>query len=58
VVPDVFEGARTHYDDRAIAAVITSIALINTWNWLTFATRQVAGEWAKSAEAERARSAA
>jgi hypothetical protein len=43
-VADVFEGARTHYDERAIAALITSIALINTWNRLTFATRQVAGE--------------
>ena len=54
----MFEEARTHYDERALAALITSIALINTWNRLTVATRQVAGEWAKSAEAERVRSAA
>lgn len=51
-VPDaVWEAATRHYDERALAALITSIALINTWNRLNVATRQVAGEWVKSAEA-------
>jgi AhpD family alkylhydroperoxidase len=53
-VPDaVWEEASRHYDERALASLITSIALINTWNRLNIATRQVAGEWAKSAEAAR-----
>jgi AhpD family alkylhydroperoxidase len=57
-VPDsVWEEASRHYDERSLAALITSIALINTWNRLNVATRQVAGEWAKSAEAEKVRSA-
>lgn len=57
-VPDaVWDDFRQHYDERASAALITSIALINAWNRLNVATRQVAGEWAKSAEAEKVRSA-
>src|SRR5579863_3393860 len=55
-VPDVvWEEASRHYDERALAALITSIALINTWNRLNVATRQVAGEWVKSAEAGKGR---
>ncbi len=55
-VPDeIWEESTRHYDERALAALITSIALINTWNRLNIATRQVAGEWAKSAEAEKVR---
>jgi AhpD family alkylhydroperoxidase len=56
-VPDaVWEEAKQHYDERALAALITSIALINTWNRLNVATRQIAGEWVR-AEAENVRSA-
>ena len=51
VPDDVWEEAARHFDERALAALITSIALINTWNRLNVATRQVAGEWAKSPEA-------
>jgi len=51
-VPDeIWEEATQHYDEPALAALILSIALINVWNRLNVATRQVAGEWAKSAEA-------
>jgi len=51
-VPDeIWEEATRHYDEPALAALILSIALINVWNRLNVATRQVAGEWAKSAEA-------
>jgi AhpD family alkylhydroperoxidase len=57
-VPDaVWDEFSRHYDEQASAALIASIALINTWNRLNVATRQVAGEWVKSAEAEKVRSA-
>ncbi len=51
-VPDeIWEEVTRHYDEPALAALIISIALINVWNRLNVTTRQVAGEWAKSAEA-------
>src|SRR5438132_5602353 len=51
-VPDeIWDEAARHYDDPALAGLILSIALINVWNRLNVSTRQVAGEWAKSAEA-------
>jgi len=51
-VPDeIWDEAARHYDEEALAALIVSIALINVWNRLNVATRQVAGDWAKSAEA-------
>jgi AhpD family alkylhydroperoxidase len=50
-VPDeVWDETVRHYDEPARAALILSIALINVWNRLNIATRQVAGDWAKSAE--------
>ena|SRR5487761_57373 len=53
-VPDkIWEEAARHYDEPALAALIISIALINVWNRLNVTTRQVAGEWAKSAEARK-----
>lgn len=46
-VPDaIFDEAARYYKQPALAALIISIALINTWNRLNVATRQVAGEWA------------
>ena len=52
-IPDaVWEEAARHYDERALAALLLAIALINVWNRLNLATRQVAGVWAKSAEAQ------
>jgi AhpD family alkylhydroperoxidase len=52
-VPDhIWNEAARHYDERALAALILSITLINVWNRLNVATRQVAGEWLKSAEAQ------
>jgi alkylhydroperoxidase family enzyme len=51
-VPDeIWREATRHYDEPALAALILSIAVINVWNRLNVATRQVAGEWAKPAEA-------
>lgn len=52
-VPDaVWDEAAQHYDERALAGLILSIAVINVWNRLNVTTRQVAGEWTKSAEAK------
>src|SRR5262249_59646575 len=51
VPDDIWGEAARHYDEKELAALILSIALINVWNRLNVVTRQVAGEWAKSAEA-------
>ena len=51
-VPDeIWNEAARHYDEPALATLILAIALINVWNRLNVTTRQVAGEWMKSAEA-------
>ena len=43
-VPDaVWDEAARHYDERALAALLLSIAQINVWNRLNAATRQIAG---------------
>jgi AhpD family alkylhydroperoxidase len=52
VTDEIWEEAARHYDERALAALIIAIATINVWNRLNVATRQVAGEWVKSAEAQ------
>jgi AhpD family alkylhydroperoxidase len=52
-VPDsIWDEAARHYDERALAGLILAISLINVWNRLNVSTRQVAGEWVKSAEAQ------
>lgn len=51
-VPDgIWNEAAVHFDEQALAALILNIAMINVWNRLNVTTRQVAGEWMKSAEA-------
>lgn len=53
-VPDsVWNEATRYYDEPALAALLLYIALTNVWNRLNVATRQVAGEWAKSREARQ-----
>ncbi|MGH9405316.1 MAG: carboxymuconolactone decarboxylase family protein [Terriglobia bacterium] len=53
-VPDeIWNEAAHHYDERQLAALLLRIALINVWNRLNVPTRQVAGEWTKSAEARK-----
>ncbi len=43
-VPDaIWDEAARHYDKRALASLLVSIATINAWNRLNVATRQVAG---------------
>ena len=52
-VPDqIWNDASHHYDERALAELILSIALTNVWNRLNVSTKQVAGEWLKSADAQ------
>ena len=53
-VPDeIWEEAKRHYDERGLGALLLAISAINVWNRLNVATRQVAGEWMKSAEARK-----
>lgn len=45
-VPDeIWDEAARHYDERALAALILSIATTNVYNRLNVTTRQVAGAW-------------
>jgi AhpD family alkylhydroperoxidase len=53
VPDDIWDEAAQNYDEQALAALLLAIAAINLWNPLNVATRQVAGEWAKSAEAQK-----
>jgi AhpD family alkylhydroperoxidase len=51
-VPDaLWNEAARHYDERGLASLLLTISSINVWNRLNVATRQVAGEWMKSADA-------
>jgi AhpD family alkylhydroperoxidase len=53
-VPDaIWDEAARHYDERQLGALVLMIAAANAWNRLNVATRQVAGEWAKSAESQK-----
>jgi len=45
-VPDeIWDEAARHYDEKALAALILSIATTNIYNRLNVTTRQVAGAW-------------
>lgn len=53
-VPDaVWDEAARHYDERALATLVLAIAMTNMWNRLNVSTRQIAGEWLKSAGAKQ-----
>jgi AhpD family alkylhydroperoxidase len=53
-VPDaVWHEATRYYDERALAALVLTIGLINFWNRVNVTTGQVAGEWRKSPEAQK-----
>ncbi|MBB4651603.1 AhpD family alkylhydroperoxidase [Aminobacter niigataensis] len=43
VPDDVWTDAARHYDEKTLSALILSIGLINVWNRLNAAVRQVAG---------------
>jgi AhpD family alkylhydroperoxidase len=45
-VPDeIWKEAARHYDETQLGALVMSIGLINLWNRLNAATRQVGGDW-------------
>ncbi len=45
-VPDeIWEEAARHYDEKALAALVVSIAQINVWNRINVAVGQIVGEW-------------
>jgi AhpD family alkylhydroperoxidase len=45
-VPDeIWEEASRHYDERALASLLLSIAVTNVFNRINVATRQPAGTW-------------
>lgn len=48
----VWNEAALHFSERELAALTFSIALTNVWNLLNITTRQIAGEWLKSAAAK------
>lgn len=51
-VPDeIWNEAAKHYDERGLSGLLLAIGTINVWNRLNVSTRQIAGEWRKSAEA-------
>jgi len=43
VPDDVWDAAAAHYDERALAGLVLSIAITNLFNRVNVATRQVAG---------------
>ena len=52
-VPDeIWNEAARHYNEQALSGLLLGIATINVWNRLNAGTRQIAGEWMKSAEAK------
>jgi AhpD family alkylhydroperoxidase len=53
VPDDIWEQAARHYGESQLAALVIAIAIINVWNRVNVATRQVAGEWANSPEAKK-----
>lgn len=55
-VPDeVWNEAARHFDERGLSALLLCIAVTNVWNRVNVATKQVAGEWARSDESKRVR---
>ena len=50
---EVWNEAAKYYSEPELATLVLSIGLINLWNRLNVATRQVAGEWEKSAREQK-----
>jgi alkylhydroperoxidase family enzyme len=53
VPDDIWNEAARHYNEPQLASLILGISVTNVWNRINVATKQVAGEWAKSAEAQK-----
>ena len=45
VPDDVWNEAARHYEERDLAALVTQIALINAFNRINCAIKQIAGAW-------------
>lgn len=45
VSDEIWQEAARHYSEPQLAALVLSIATINTWNRINAATRQVSGAW-------------
>ena len=45
VPDDVWEEAAKHFDEKALAGLVLSVALTNLFNRVNVATRQIAGSW-------------
>jgi AhpD family alkylhydroperoxidase len=54
VSDEVWAEAARHYDDEQLAALVLSIAAINTWNRLNASTRQITGAWVEELVAQTA----
>lgn len=53
-VPDeIWNAAARHYNERELASLVLWIAMTNVWNRINVTTKQVAGEWAKSAATQK-----
>ncbi|HTN92180.1 MAG TPA: carboxymuconolactone decarboxylase family protein [Sorangium sp.] len=52
VPDDIWEEAARHYDEPALAALVLHIALINCFNRINVATRQIAGSMKREAHAD------
>ncbi|HEY1691837.1 MAG TPA: carboxymuconolactone decarboxylase family protein [Polyangiaceae bacterium] len=44
VPDDVWNEAAKHFDEKALAGLVTQIALVNVYNRMNVATRQIAGK--------------
>ena len=53
VPDDIWDEAARHYNESELASLVLWIAMTNVWNRLNVSTKQVAGEWAKSAESQK-----
>jgi len=53
-VPDeIWNEAARHYSEKELVVITVHIALTNLWNRINVSSRQVVGEWIKSAEAKK-----
>jgi AhpD family alkylhydroperoxidase len=43
VPDDVWDEAKRHFDEKQLAALVLYVSVVNVWNRLNVATRQVAG---------------
>jgi AhpD family alkylhydroperoxidase len=49
----VWNEAARYYSEQELAQLVLNIGMINFWNRLNVATRQIAGEWEKAAKEQK-----